>query len=64
MSKRLRAWAAAAVGGVASLGMLSVLSPWLGFAVRLNAASLAAAALLGVPGVTGLLLLRLLFACG
>lgn len=54
-------WCASAVGGLSVLGVLRAAEPWLGFALPLNAPSLAVAAVLGLPGVVGLLALRVLF---
>lgn len=61
MKSRAAEWAASAAGGLAALGLLQALSPWLGFALPVNGAALAVAGLLGLPGVTGLLALRALF---
>jgi hypothetical protein len=64
MSKTFKAWGASAAAGLAALGALEVLGPWLGFALCINLVSLGTAILLGLPGVIGLLLLRVLFLAG
>ena len=64
MWKRIKGWAASAAAGLAALGALQLLGPWLGFALSLNAISLTTAAALGLPGVVGLLLCRVLFWAG
>ena len=60
MRRRFKAWAASAVAGVAALGAIQVAGPWLGFALCINAVSLGMAAILGLPGIVGLLILRVL----
>ncbi|MCI2046801.1 MAG: pro-sigmaK processing inhibitor BofA family protein [Faecalibacterium sp.] len=59
-----KGWAASAAAGLAALGALQLLGPWLGFALSLNTVSLATAAALGLPGIVGLLLCRVLFLAG
>lgn len=61
MKNRAVEWAVSAAGGLAVLGLLQALSPWLGFALPVNGAALTVAGLLGLPGVAGLLVLRALF---
>ena len=61
MKAELGAWAGSAVAGAAALGLGRVLAPWLGFGLALNPVSLAVAGVLGLPGVVGLLALRVIF---
>ncbi len=63
-ARLLLRWLHAALAGVSALGLLRVLAPFLGFTVKINAASLALSALLGTPGVLLLLVLRLFFWVG
>lgn len=60
----MRAWLTSALGGLALLGALRALAPWLGFSLRIGAPSLAVAAGLGAPGITALLALRAVFRIG
>lgn len=60
----MRAWLTSGLGGLALLGALRALAPWLGFSLRIGAASLAVAAGLGMPGIAALLALRALFGMG
>lgn len=55
MSKLLKNWAASCLGGVALIGLLRLVSPWLGFAIRPGLPSFLVAGVLGVPGVILLL---------
>lgn len=64
MGKRIRAWISGAAAGAAALGAISVLGPWLGFALQINVVSLGTSLLLGIPGVVLLLALRAVFAMG
>ncbi len=59
MGERLSGWAASCLGAVALIGLLRLVSPWLGFAIRPGLPSFLVAAVLGVPGVILLLALHL-----
>ena len=61
MKAELGAWAGSAAAGAAALGLGRVLAPLLGFGLALNPVSLAVAGVLGLPGVVGLLALRVIF---
>ena len=50
-----------AVCGVGALGAVNLLAPYTGVALALNYGTAFAAVVLGLPGVVGLLFLRLLF---
>lgn len=60
MKSRVAEWAASAAGGLAVLGLLRALAPWLGFSLQINGAALTVAGVLGLPGVIGLLALHAL----
>lgn len=62
MKSKLKAWAGSAASGLAMLGLGQVLAPWLGFGQGwMNPVSLVTAGLLGLPGIVGLLMLRVIF---
>ena len=54
-------WLCSALSGIAVLGTLRILEQWMGFSVPLNMASLTTSAVLGLPGIVALLILRALF---
>jgi hypothetical protein len=64
MRRRAGEWLCSAAAGLAALGAVRVLGPWLGFAVRIGPPALAVAGVLGLPGAAGLLLARLLLFAG
>lgn len=53
---------ASVLSGVGALGAVNLLAPFTGVSLALNGLSWVAAVLLGIPGVTTLLLLQVLFA--
>lgn len=59
--KPVRAGLAAVLSGVGAMGAVNMLAPFTGVGIPMNGLTWFVSTLLGIPGVTMLLLLRLLF---
>ena len=62
-TRPVRAGLVSVLSGLGALGAVNLLADFTGVALALNGLSWFAACVLGIPGVTLLLMLRLLFGC-